>query len=188
MARRKRDQTDRPHPERFKRGELERFEKTISDDAGRIAQPWRVIDVVKRLEREERIDAHAVAAAEKFHTDFYLAHLNGLKAIALDAIRSGGGRTSTLGVAAERAKRRVLAAIDDVGGPSTINGDCAWYVVGEGRSLAGWRERSHMAAAVPRDSMSGTLVSVLVSLSVCYGLRYPQRPDGYSRYPSVWPK
>src|SRR5260370_4565098 len=69
-----------PTPERRKHGLVERLERSIGDNSGRPARPYRAIDPLAVMERRGSITAAMRQAGENFRARFMTAQLDPLSA------------------------------------------------------------------------------------------------------------
>lgn len=163
------EEPDRPNNERLRHGNLERMAVTIQDTNGAIGRPWIVTTTIERLKRDGSITRIHQQAAEQFAQDFYLAGLDPLRAANLARIGWTHGSTPH-SAASERARRRMIQAITQLGGSTSIAGSCAWHVLGEGHSLAQWRRQSAIAHTVPKTGATWVLRTILDVLAAHYHL------------------
>ena len=69
------------------------------------------------------------------------------------------------------AKRRVMAALEALGGPDSAAGSCAWHVLGCGASIREWAaRRGWNGRPVGHAQAQGILVAALGVLARHYGL------------------
>ena len=105
----------------------------------------------------------AVAAAERFRSDFQTAALQALRAAQM---RERTGSTiimpQDISFRAERARQRIYEAIQAVGQPG---GSCLWHVIGLEEGLKHWATQQVRVSA---ESASGVLISALGTLEAHY--------------------
>ena len=151
-----------PTPERARHDRIARADATLADSDGGIGAPWLVESMLERMQRRGDIGSRERAAGEEFGRLFQLAHLDPLRAS--DVHRTHGGTTGPHGT--ESARRRILAALDALGGQSSPAGACCWYVLGCEMSLATWSQREGWAGRPLNPQVAkGILVAGLGCLS-----------------------
>lgn len=120
---------DAPPPERGNHGEIERFERTISDASGRAGRPYRFVDTLATMERRGTITAGMRQAGESFRDRFAIAQLDPLCAFDISRPRIGAKADLRAaegpGLRVEHARKAVWQAILAVGGPP-LRGDRAY--------------------------------------------------------------
>ena len=168
-----------PTAERCARGPVERLDKPISDAAGRVARPYRSIDILAAMERRGSITAAMRAAGETFRNYFAAAHLEPLRAADLSRVGGNFARAEP-GLRAEAAREQVWRAIVAAGGLASAGGSCLWHVVGLETSLKGWAfEQGWSGRRVTQEIASGILVGALGVLEMHFadtGHHHRQRP------------
>src|SRR5213079_2182163 len=103
-----------------------------------IGLPWHVESMLARLERRGSITSAERRAGEEFGRLFQLAHLDAL--VAADLRRQGRSSSATPH-GSERARRRIMDALDALGGQQSPCGTCAWFVLGCELSVHAWAMR-----------------------------------------------
>lgn len=129
-----------PTPERQQHGRITRDAETLADSDGSIGLPWRAESMLERMERLGEIAPRERHAGEEFARLFHLAHLDPLRASDYtggERILAGKGEPH----GGDRARRRVIAALDALGGQSAPCGSCAWFVLGCEFTLNAWARR-----------------------------------------------
>ena len=162
-----------PTPERQRHGRVERLERTIADEAGRSARPYRSIDTLAAMERRGSITSGMRQAGEDFRVLFAAAHLDPLRALDYSRPRDGvpgrAGAGDGFGARVENARWSVWRAIGAVGGIGSPGGSCLWHVVGWERSLKEWAfEQGWNGRRVSQEAGSGILIAALGALETHY--------------------
>jgi len=159
-----------PTPERQQHDRVTRDSETLADSDGGIGLPWRAESMLERLERNGDIGARERQAGEEFSRLFQLAHLDPLRAsdvVRGERILAGQGEPH----GSDRARRRVLAAIDALGGQSSPCGTCAWFVLGCEFTLNAWARREGWGGrCLSQATAKGTLLGALGVLARHFGL------------------
>lgn len=163
-----------PTVERQRQGAIEQVSRSIADETGRSARPFRAIDTLTVMERRGSITAGMRQAAEDFRMRFAVAQLDPLRALDYSRPRDGGTGRATRGpdsgLRVESAREHVWRAIAAVGGPRSPGGSCLWHVVGWERSIKEWAlEQGWNGRRVSQEAASGILVAALGALESHYG-------------------
>jgi len=153
-----------PTPERRRHGHVVLLEETIADADGNPAAPFKSRDAVECLFHRERITKDQRLAAERFREDFRLAHLDAMRAADLTRVSATVYREMIPGFPAERARRRVHAALAALGGHGLL-AECAWHVLGEEWSL---RRFCHERIGGNPAEAAGVLFAVATLLELHY--------------------
>ena len=155
-------------PERAQHDRIARATDTIADSDGGIGLPWRADGLLARLERRGDIRAAERHAGDEFHRLFHLAHLDPLQAASL----TRGERTQPVTpFGGDRARHRIAAAIDALGGHGSPCGSCAWFVLGCELSLHQWAQREGWGNRPIRHEVAkGTLLGTLGVLARHFGV------------------
>jgi len=161
--------TTAPTPERLAHDRIAQATDTIADADGSIGQPWLVESMLQRMYRRGDIGPPEWRAGEEFARLFRRAHLDPLKATDMgrDSLRSqiGGPHGS------DRARRRVMAALDALGGQASPCGSCAWFVLGCEFSVRQWALREGWGGKPLSETVAkGTLLGTLGVLAKHFGL------------------
>jgi hypothetical protein len=128
-----------PPSERNVHDKIERFENAISDDRGIPSRPYRVVDILAKMERSGKITPAMRQAGDDFRSTFNRAQLDPLKAADYSRPMVSGRRASDgPGSAIERARDTTWRALCAVGGIGSPGGSCLWHVVGWERPLKEW--------------------------------------------------
>jgi len=153
-----------PSAERRQHDRITRAVETVPDADGGIGLPWKVETLLGRLNRHGDIGDRERMAGEEFARLFQLAHLDPLRAA--DVLRDDRTGSAAATHGSERARRRVLGAIDALGGISSPCGGCAWFVLGCEMSLRQWSLREGWANKPIREQVAkGILVGALGMLA-----------------------
>ena len=159
---------DGPLPERLQHDRITRETETIADAVGAIGMPWRVEGLLGRLERHGHIGARERHAGEEFARLFQLAHMDPLRAA--DIVREGRGNSAGPH-GSERARRRIIAAMDALGGHGSPCATAAWFVLGCELSMREWAMREGWGGRPLREEVAkGTLVGALGVLAKHFGV------------------
>src|SRR5271169_5361070 len=84
-----------PTPERQAHGPIERLDRSIADETGRSARPYRSIDTLAAMERRGSITPEMRQAGEDFRARFAKAHLDPLRALDYSRPRAGRNERAT---------------------------------------------------------------------------------------------
>jgi len=99
---------------------------------------------------------------------FQLAHLDPLRAA--DIVREGRGNGAGPH-GSERARRRIIAAMDALGGHGSPCATAAWFVLGCELSMREWAMREGWGGRPLREEVAkGTLVGALGVLAKHFGV------------------
>jgi len=153
-----------PTLERSRQDPIHQVEKSVADEHGAISFPFRIDDILLRLEIDEVITAEERAAGEDFREQFNRAQFVGLRAMDWSRPMVSGGRAPEFGNRVELARDRVNKALLLVGGRTSLAGSCLWAVLGWGDRLCVWcREYNlaHPGATVTRYRAKKILVGAL---------------------------
>jgi hypothetical protein len=125
-----------PTPERIARA----LEAGDAIRLGGIDAPARAHDAIGRMVANGSIDGAQHAAAEKFAGDFRQAGYDTLRARAIPSTDIRGTTTDIAPVVLS-ARRRLLGAIEVLGGQGSQTLDCAWHVLGLEDPVSEWTRR-----------------------------------------------
>lgn len=159
-----------PTPERGNHDRITREADTIADSDGSIGLPWRVESMLERMQRTGDIGHRERMAGEEFGGLFQLASLDPLRASDMvrgERVLAGKGEPH----GSDRARRRVIAALDALGGASSPCGSCAWFVLGCELTVNAWAVREGWGGRPLRPAVAkGTLIGTLGVLAHHFGL------------------
>jgi hypothetical protein len=157
-----------PPPERRQHGRVGRDSAQLVDAEGGIGLPYRAESLLARLERNGDIGLRERLAGEEFSRLFRLALFDPLHAADMgQQVRAG---SALGGYAGERARRKVRAALDALGGHGSPCGVCAWYVLGCEFSVREWALRQGWSGKPMREEVAkGTLIGTLGVLAKFFG-------------------
>lgn len=167
------EDTITPTRERGNHGAIERLERSIADESGASARPYRAVDTLAVMERRGSITAAMRRAGDDFRARFATAQLDPLRALDYSRLRDGGGarrnRGEEPGLRVEGAREAVWHAVLAVGGMGSPGGSCLWHVVGWERSLKEWAlEQGWNGRRVSQEAASGILTAALGALEAHY--------------------
>lgn len=149
-----------PSPERRQHDRIARATLTLADTDGSIGLPWHVESMLGRMQRRGDIGSRERHAGEEFQRLFRQAHLDPLKAS--DPRREGQRSQPETPHGGDRARRRILAALDALGGQASPCGTCAWFVLGHELTVNAWAIREGWGGkplhpATAKGILTGTL-------------------------------
>jgi hypothetical protein len=158
-----------PTPERYRQGQIERVERSLPDNLGRSARPYRAVDTLAAMERRGTITPEMRQAGEDFRARFATAQLDPLSAFDLTRLKTGRNTGSRAGeepgLRIEHARDVVWRAILAVGGLGSAGGSCLWHVLGWERTLKEWAlEQGWNGRRVSQEAASGILIASLGAL------------------------
>jgi hypothetical protein len=159
-----------PTPERWRQGDVERLERSIADEEGRPARPFRNVDTLTRMLRRSSISPAMYQAGEDFRALFAAAQLDGLRSPDLARVPQ---RLRDLEPTARQAeaRKRVWRALKALGGIASPAGSCIWHVVGCEWTLRDWSLREGWSGRpLSEETAAGILVGALGVLQAHYGL------------------
>ena len=134
----------------------------------------RAVDTLGAMQANGTITAEMFDAGGIFRRQFRAAMLDGLRAMPMIRIESGGGDCITEQQIA--ARDRVASAMAVLGGSESAAGSCIWHVVGLECSVREWAMRQGWGGrTVPATQAQGMLVAALSVLAGHYGLVCPSR-------------
>jgi len=157
-------------PSRYRRqhNRVRRVETQIADVDGEIGDPFVAEGLLGRLERNGDIGSRERHAGEEFGRLFQLAHLDPLRAAVI--VREGRGNGAGPH-GSERARRRIIAAMDALGGHGSPCATAAWFVLGCELSMREWAMREGWGGRPLREEVAkGTLVGALGVLAKHFGV------------------
>jgi hypothetical protein len=158
-----------PPPERAQHDRIERLDRQINDARGDIGVPWQAVGYLGKLLAEGRINEAEFEAGRRFRADFRAAHLEGLHASDLSRPRiDSGHRAGELAAAVVGARRRVMAALDALGGIASPAGSVIWACVGEEATIKAWAQSRYLDRPMSPHQGSGALIAALGCLATFY--------------------
>lgn len=134
-----RDDLSRPTAWRLQHGEFGAPGRLVDPETGAPVTHRRAKDLLGKLAENGTIDPVMRDAGEQFHQQFRGAALAGVGTSKLMWVARSAGDTMTDHIVSSR--RRVISAIDALGGLDSIGGTCIWHVVGEEMSIREWAMR-----------------------------------------------
>ncbi len=159
-----------PTQERMNRGDLERMPRTIADEKGHPARPFRTVDTLERMARARTISPEMRQAGEDFQALFALSQLDPLQSPDLRRVPQSL-RELPIGLQRTEARKKIWRALGALGGSSSPAGSCAWHVLGCQWSLKEWALRQGWSGrALSQETASGILIGALGVLKAFYGL------------------
>lgn len=163
-----------PSPWRLQHGAITPLHRGTGPDEAAVARR-RTADLLGLLEANGTVTPAMRDAGRLFHADFRAAALDPLRAAPLVRIPGGTGPTETERVVG--AKRKVMAALEALGGVDSAAGSCAWHVLGCGASIREWAaRRGWNGRPVGHAQAQGVLVAALGVLARHYRLASPGCP------------
>jgi hypothetical protein len=159
-----------PTAERYGHGEIERLDRSIADDAGHPARPFRAVDTLATMLRRQTISPAMHQAGEDFRALFHLARLEPLRAANLARVPHAK-MSDALGLRQAEAREKVWRALQALGGIASPAGSCVWHVVGCEWSLKEWSLREGWGGRpLGQETAAGILIGGLGVLQAHYGL------------------
>jgi hypothetical protein len=168
--RKSRQEEEGPTPERREQGDVERLERSIADEEGRPARPFRSVDTLDRMLRRGSINAAMHQAGEDFRAIFATAQLDGLRAADLARVPQTQRDLEPTARQVE-ARKRVWRALQSLGGIASPAGSCVWHVIGCEWTLRDWSLREGWGGRpLGPETAAGILIGALGVLQAHYGL------------------
>jgi len=159
-----------PTLERWRKGDVEIADRSIADEAGRPAHPYRVVDTLLAMQRRGSITPAMRQAGEDFRALFALASLDPLRAADLTRLPRGA-RDLPLTLRQAEARKKVGHALQALGGIASPAGSCVWHVIGCEWSVKEWALREGWGGRpLGQETASGILIGALGVLQALYGL------------------
>lgn len=129
----------------------------------------RAVDTLGQMLANGTITPEMHEASCIFRTQFRTAAIDGMSTSQL--IRLPGSTVDRLSNRQLEARRRVLEAMDALGGHGSPAGSCVWFVVGLEMSVREWAARRGWSGRpVPQPIGGGILVAALGILAMHFGL------------------
>ena len=142
-----------------------------ADPEGRPVVHHRTVDTLGIMLRAGTITQDMHDAARDFQAQFTIACYDTLVCMRFDRDPSKGNRAELTETQID-TRRRVVAAMDALGGLGSPAGSCVWHVVGLQRSIREWAVRQGWGGRPVRvEQAQGILVAALGVLVRYYGYR-----------------
>lgn len=165
----KRDEALGPSKWRLQHGGFSEPVREADPETGVPVQHRRAVDTLGMMLANGNITPQMHEAGCIFRTLFRSAAIDSMATSQLIYLPG-----STAGAMSNRqvdARRRVLAAMDALGGHDSPAGSCAWFVVGLEMSVREWAARRGWSGRpVPQPIAGGMLVAALGILAMHFGL------------------
>lgn len=140
LMKRPKDDRIEPTAERLQHGVIERVKDAFIGDDGKTCFPYQAFDLLAVMERRNSITPEMRIAGDRFHDDFAVAGLSGVRAADVSRV-PGNASPATLTHAQIDARRAVADAMKALGGMSAPLGCCVWNVLGLESTLEEWARR-----------------------------------------------
>ena len=140
-----------------------------ADPDGRPVVHHRVVDTLGRMRKAGTINDGMHDAARDFQASFIIASYEPRVCLPLDAVPGTGSRAELTDAQLD-ARRRVMRALDALGGIGSPAGGCVWHVVGLQRSIREWAMRQGWGGrSIGEKQAQGILIAALGVLAAFYG-------------------
>ena len=170
----KRDEALGPSKWRLQHGGFSEPVREADPDTGVPVQHRRAVDTLGRMLANGSITPQMHEAGCIFRTLFRSAAIDSMSTSQL--IRLPGSTADRLSNRQLDARRRLLEALDALGGHDSPAGSCIWFVVGLEMSVREWAARRGWSGRqVPQPIAGGMLVAGLGILAMHFGLMPRQR-------------
>jgi hypothetical protein len=137
-------------------------------------QHRRAVDTLGMMLANGTITPQMHEAGQIFRTLFRSAAIDSMSTSQL--VRLPGSTADRLSNRQMDARRRVLVAMDALGGHDSPAGSCVWFVVGLEMSVREWAARRGWSGRpVPQTIAGGIIVAALGTLAMHFGLTPRQR-------------
>jgi hypothetical protein len=167
-----REDLSQPSRWRLQHGGFSEPVRGADPGTGGPVQHRRAVDTLGTMLANGTITPPMHDAGQAFHALFRAAALDPLRPAPLVRLPAGTGETPT--ERALGARRKVLAALDGLGGLDSAAGSCAWHVVGCECSIREWAARQGWGGRpVGHAQAQGILVAALGVLAAHFRLRAP---------------
>lgn len=168
-AKPKHDDLAKPSKWRLQHGDFSGPIREADPETGSPVQHRRAVDTLGMMLVHGSITPQMHEAGCIFRTLFRSAAIDGMSTSQL--IRLPGSTVDQLSNRQLDARRRVLAAMDALGGHDSPAGSCIWFVVGLEMSVREWAARRGWSGRpVPQPIAGGILVASLGTLAMHFGL------------------
>lgn len=165
----KHDDLAKPSKWRLQHGGFSEPIREADPETGSPVQHRRAVDTLGLMLANGNITEQMHEAGCIFRTLFRSAAIDSMSTSQL--IRLPGSTADRLSNRQLDAHRRVLAALDALGGHDSPAGSCAWFVVGIEMSVREWAARRGWSGRpVPQPTAAGILVAALGILAMHFGL------------------
>lgn len=169
VAKPKPDDLARPSKWRLQHGGFSEPIREADPETGSPVQHRRAVDTLGQMLANGTITPQMHEAGSIFRTLFRSAAIDSMSTSQL--IRLPGSTADRLSNRQLDARRRVLAALDALGGHDSPAGSCIWFVVGLEMSVREWAARRGWSGRpVPQPIAGGMLVAGLGILAMHFGL------------------
>ena len=168
-AKAKPDDLAKPSKWRLQHGSFSDPIRAADPETGTPVQHRRAVDTLGMMLASGTITPQMHEAGCIFRTLFRSAAIDSMSTSEL--IRLPGSSAGPMSNRQIDARRRVLAALDALGGHDSPAGSCAWFVVGLEMSVREWAARRGWSGRpVPQPIAGGMLVAALGILAMHFGL------------------
>jgi hypothetical protein len=165
----KQDDLAKPSKWRLQHGEFSAPIREADPETGSPVQHRRAVDTLRLMLANGNITPQMHEAGCIFRTLFRSAAIDSMSTSQL--IRLPGSTADRLSNRQMDARRRVLAALDALGGNDSPAGSCVWFVVGLEMSVREWAARRGWSGRpVPQPIAGGIIVAALGILAMHFGL------------------
>ncbi|MBU8541898.1 DUF6456 domain-containing protein [Falsiroseomonas tokyonensis] len=169
VAKPKLDDLAKPSKWRLQHGGFSEPIREADPETGSPVQHRRAVDTLGLMLANGNITPQMHEAGCIFRTLFRSAAIDSMSTSQL--IRLPGSTADRLSNRQLEARRRVLAALDALGGHDSPAGSCVWFVVGLEMSVREWAARRGWSGRpVPQPIAGGMLVAGLGILAMHFGL------------------
>ena len=174
VAKPKHDDLAKPSKWRLQHGGFSEPIRAADPETGSPVQHHRAVDTLGLMLAYGSITPQMHEAGCIFRTLFRSAAIDSMSTSQL--IRLPGSTADRLSNRQLDARRRVLEALDALGGHDSPAGSCIWFVVGLEMSVREWAARRGWSGRpVPQPIAGGMLVAGLGILAMHFGLMPRQR-------------
>ncbi|MFL1464354.1 DUF6456 domain-containing protein [Roseococcus sp. DSY-14] len=165
----KHEDLSKPSKWRLQHGGFSEPVREADPETGSPVQHRRAVDTLGQMLANGTITPQMHEAGSIFRTLFRSAAIDSMSTSQL--IRLPGSTADRLSNRQIDARRRVLAALDALGGHDSPAGSCIWFVVGLEMSVREWAARRGWSGRpVPQPIAGGMLVAGLGILAMHFGL------------------
>jgi hypothetical protein len=159
----------KPSQWRLQHGSFSAPIRAADPDTGSPVQHRRAVDTLGQMLANGTITPQMHEAGCIFRTLFRSAAIDSMSTSQL--IRLPGSTADRLSDRQLDARRRVLNALDALGGHDSPAGSCVWFVVGLEMSVREWAARRGWSGRpVPQPIAGGIIVAALGILAMHFGL------------------